>query len=230
MEQEQEMTLDLREIFQIIRKRLWIILLITILSTSASGTVSYYLLTPSYEASTTIIIGNSPKQAAEYGYEYSDVLMYQQLVKTYGKIAESRSVAEKAASRLGQGVTPEEILSKTTVTTGTDTQVMEITAASISNEDARRTADILSEAFIDEAMRIFPTGNVQIMDRATLPIYPVSPRPMLNMAIAFFLGLMLSLGIIFLKEYLDNTIKTENDIHKLLGIPVIGIIPQYREK
>jgi capsular polysaccharide biosynthesis protein len=227
---EQEMTLDLREIFQIIRKRLWIILLITILSTSASGAVSYYVLTPSYEASTTIIIGNSPKQSEVSGYDYSDVLMYQQLAKTYGEIAKSRSVAVNASRRLGQGVTPEEILSKITVTTGTDTQVMEITAASISNEDASRTANALSEAFIEEAMRIFPTGNVQIMDRATLPKNPVSPRPMLNMAIAFFLGLMVSLGVIFLKEYLDNTIKTESDIHNLLNIPVIGIIPHYKER
>lgn len=227
---EQEMTLDLREIFQIIRKRLWIILLITILSVTASGVVSYYVLTPSYEASTTIIIGNSPKQAKEYGYDYSDVLMYQQLAKTYGEIASSRSVAVNASRRLGQGVTPGEILSKITVTPRTDTQVMEITATSISNEDAMRTANALSEAFIEEAMRIFPTGNVQIMDSATLPKNPVSPRPMLNMAIAFFIGLMVSLGIIFLKEYLDNTIKTENDIHNLLDIPVIGIIPHYRER
>lgn len=227
---EQEITLDLREIFQIIRKRLWLILLITILSVAAAGAVSYFVLTPEYEASTTIIIGNSPKQAEEYGYEYSDVLMYQQLAKTYGEIAQSRSVAEKAARKLGQDVTPEEVAGKVTVTTKTDTQIMEITAKSASPEDARETANALSEAFIDEAMRIFPTGNVQIMDRATLPEYPVSPRPMLNMAIAFFLGLMVSLGIIFLKEYLDNTIKTESDINRLLDIPVIGIIPQYKEK
>ncbi|MDF2672911.1 MAG: capsular biosynthesis protein [Clostridiales bacterium] len=227
---EQEMTLDLREIFQIIRKGLWIILLITIISVGASGVVSYYVLTPSYEASTTIIIGNSPKQAEEYGYEYSDVLMYQQLAKTYGAIAESRSVAEKAARKLGQDVRTEDVLSKVSITPRVDTQIMEITATSISGEDAKNTANALSEAFIDEAMRIFPTGNVQIMDRATYPQNPVSPRPMLNMAIAFFLGLMVSLGIIFLKEYLDNTIKTENDINKLLGITVIGIIPQYRKK
>lgn len=227
---EQKITLDLREIFQIIRKRLWIILMITILSAAASGAVSYYVLSPSYEARTTIIIGNSTKQAQEYGYDYSAVLMYQQLVKTYGKIAQSRSVAEKAARKLGQGVTPEEVSSKITVTTGADTQIMEITAVSISKEDARQTANALSEAFIDEAMRIFPTGNVQIIDRATLPEYPVSPRPILNMAISFFLGLMVSLGIIFIKEYLDNTIKTEKDINRLLDIPVIGIIPRYGEK
>lgn len=227
---EQEITLDLREIFQIIRKRLWLIILITILFTTASGALSYFIITPSYKATTTIIIGNSTKQSGENQYDINDVLLFKQLVKTYAKIAYSRTVAEKAARNLGQGTTPEAVMSKITVTTAADTQVMEITATSISNEDARRTANVLSEAFVDEAMRIFPTGNVQIMDWATLPVYPVSPRPIHNMAIAFFLGLMVSLGIIFLKEYLDNTIKTESDINRLLDIPVIGIIPQYREK
>lgn len=227
---EQEITLDLREIFHIIWKRIWIILLITILSTAASGAASYFLLTPKYEAASTIIIGNSSKAAEEYGYDYNDVLMFQQLAKTYQQIAESRTVAQNAARKLGEDLTPEEVQSKITVSTGTDTQVMKITAESTVREDAQQTANAVSNAFVEEAMRIFPSGNVQVMDRAILPISQSSPRPMLNMAIAFFLGLMVSLGIVFLKEYLDNTIKTESDIQRLLDIPVIGIIPQYREK
>lgn len=227
---EQEITLDLREIFQIIRKGLWIILLITILSVAASGAVSFYLLTPSYEASSTIIIGNSSKLSEEYGYDYNDVLMFQQLAKTYGQIAESRTVAEKAAKKLGQDISTQDIQSKITVNIAADTQVLKITATSTSREDAQNTANVLSDTFVEEAMRIFPSGNVQVMDRATYPEDPVSPKPILNMAIAFFLGLMVSLGIIFLREYLDNTVKSENDIHRLLGIPVIGLIPLNREK
>lgn len=227
---EQEVTLDLREIFHIIWKRLWIILLITIVTTIASGVVSYFVLTPSYKATATIIIGNSSKASEEYGYDYSDVLMFQQLAKTYVKIAESRIVAQNAARKLGQDITPEEVQGKITVSTGTDTQVMEITASSILREDAQQTANAVAYAFVEEAVRIFPSGSIQVMDRAILPLSPVSPRPMLNMAIAFFLGLMVSLGFIFLKEYLDNTVKTEDDIQRILDIPVIGIIPQYREK
>lgn len=226
---EQEITLDLRDIFHIIKKGLWIIILITILFTAVSGVVSYFVLKPSYEASTKIIIGNTSKIVEEYGYDYSDVLMFQTLAKTYGEIAQSRTVAEIAARKLGQEVTPEEVSSKITVSTGTDTQIMEITAESISEEDARRTANALSEAFVEEAMRLLPAGNVKIMDRAMLPKYPVSPRPKFNMAIAFFLGLVVSFGIIFIKEYMDNTIKTEEDINRFLNIPVIGVIPQYKK-
>jgi capsular polysaccharide biosynthesis protein len=96
-------------------------------------------------------------------------------------------------------------------------------------ENAMITVNTLAQVFIDEATRIYPTGNVQIMDYAPLPDIPVSPNKKLNVAIAFLLGIMVSLGIIFLIEYMDNTIKTEDDIEKYLGLPVIGIIPKNLE-
>ena len=64
------------------------------------------------------------------------------------------------------------------------------------------------------------------MDRAIVPINPISPNKKLNLAIAFFLGLMISVGIVFLLEYLDSTIKTESDVEKYLDLPVLGVIPK----
>jgi capsular polysaccharide biosynthesis protein len=66
--------------------------------------------------------------------------------------------------------------------------------------------------------------NVQILDPAQLPEGPYSPKPRLNIAVAFFLGLMVSVGLAFLIEYLDTTVKTQEDIEKLIGVPVIGVI------
>ena len=64
------------------------------------------------------------------------------------------------------------------------------------------------------------------MDKAIVPINAISPNKKLNIAIAFFIGLMVSLGIVFLLEYVDNTIKTESDVEKYLGLPVLGVIPK----
>ena len=68
--------------------------------------------------------------------------------------------------------------------------------------------------------------NIHILSPAELPDNPVpiKPQPLLNMAIAFVVGLMASVGLAFLLEYLDNTIKTEQDIEKLLGLPVLGAV------
>ena len=51
----------------------------------------------------------------------------------------------------------------------------------------------------------------------------------MNIAIAGVLGIMLGIGLVFLVEYLDNTIKTPEDIERYVGLPVLGIIPMNEE-
>ena len=69
------------------------------------------------------------------------------------------------------------------------------------------------------------SDNVMLLDPAQLPESKASPNIKLNIAIAFFLGVMISSGLVFMIEFLDNTIKTQEDVEKLLGLPVIGLIP-----
>ncbi len=80
----------------------------------------------------------------------------------------------------------------------------------------------LEEARISEAME---TADVQIIDRAVLPRVPVKPRIKLNIAIGAVLGVFLGVGLAFLLEFLDNTVKTKEDVERALGLPVLGQIP-----
>jgi capsular polysaccharide biosynthesis protein len=228
---EEEITIDLRDMFEIIKRKKWLIIGVTAAAVVLSGILSFFIIPPTYEAKTTIIIGK--EQAAsdkQSSINYSDVMMYQQLVKTYAEIAKSRTVAEKAAAKIGKDITPEMLMESTTVTPQPNTQIMVIKVKDKIAEDAMNKVNIQSETFVEEAQRIYHSGNVQIMDKATLPKSPVKPRPKLNMAIAFLLGLMVSIGIIFLREYMDSTIKTEQDVEKYLDLPVIGIIPKQLEE
>jgi len=77
-------------------------------------------------------------------------------------------------------------------------------------------------------MKIYTTGYVSVMDKAVLPDKPVKSNIKLNIAIAFFIGLMASIGLVFVLEYLDRTIKTEEEIEKYLDLPVIATIPRYK--
>jgi succinoglycan biosynthesis transport protein ExoP len=78
------------------------------------------------------------------------------------------------------------------------------------------------EIRINEQMH---SGNLQVVDYATIPEKPIKPRTMLNMAIGGVLGMFLGIGLAFLLEFLDNTIKTKEDVEKVLALPVIGQIP-----
>ena len=225
---EQEVTIDLREIWGIIRKRASLIIIVTLLATIASGIISWFLLDPIYETQSSIIIGKPVEQQGEK-IQYNDVMMYQKLVKTYGKIAESYTVAEKThqALDLSHPITIAGLRSNTSVIPQSDTQIIVIKAESAYPEDAAQMANTLTDKFINEAQRLYPSENVQVMDKAQIPINPVKPQKALNLVIAFVMGLMVSVGITFLLEYLDTTLKTEKDIENYLGLSVIGVIPRH---
>ena len=72
--------------------------------------------------------------------------------------------------------------------------------------------------------------TVEVFDRAITPESPVGPNPTINMAAAFFIGILTAAGLIFLLDYLDNTIKTTEDVEKYMGLPVLGIIPEFNIK
>jgi uncharacterized protein involved in exopolysaccharide biosynthesis len=79
------------------------------------------------------------------------------------------------------------------------------------------------EARINEVMEL---GNMRIIDNALAPDEPIKPRKILNLAIGGILGLMMGVMLVFFMEYMDNTIKTTDDIERYLGLPVLGLIPK----
>lgn len=221
-----EESLSLKEFLNIIIRRRNIIIIITILSTVITGIINFYVLPPIYEAKTTIIIGKSEQETNEYRYD--DIMMYQNLVKTYAEIAKSDTVAIKTIDVLKNSIKldMDEIKEDVKVTFKEGTQILNIT---VQRKDPKQTIYIINsyvKAFIEESDRIILNGKIEIMDRATLPEKPVKPKKLLNITIAFFMGLIACVGVIFIIEYLDDTIKNETDIEKYLGLPVIGVIPK----
>lgn len=222
---EKEIGLDLREILMIIGKRIKLIAAITIACTFLTAIVSFFMIKPIYEARSSIIVGKV--QLAEGKLENNDVTMYQKLLKTYAVIAESERVAENAAIKLKLKYTPKQISSMISVMPQQDTQILEIKAENKNSKEAASVIDAVTSAFMEEAKAVFPAGGtIGVLDRASVPKSPISPKIALNICIAFFFGLMISLAVTFILEHMDKTIKTEDDVKRYLGLPNIGIIPQ----
>ncbi len=79
------------------------------------------------------------------------------------------------------------------------------------------------EARINEAMEI---GDIRVIDEARIPTSPIKPNKKLNLAIGGILGLMLGVMLTFFMEYMDNTIKTTDDVEHTLNLPILGVIPK----
>lgn len=220
-----EMEIDLRTLFYIIKKKIWLIILITLIATVISGLISFYLLIPVYEASTELLV-NKSESDIESIYSYTDIQTDLKLINTYSVIIKSPRIIDLVINDYNLDFTTNELIKKIQVKTVADSQVISINVVDTDNSKAVMLANAIADTFKTEIVKIMNVDNVQILTEAKNidnPI-PVKPNKTLNIAIAFILGLMASIGLVFLLEYLDNTIKTEEDIEKLLGYPVLGII------
>lgn len=223
---DEGMNVSLEDYYIIIKERLGLIISIIVSAVVIATILSFLVIKPTYQTSTSILVGKPQATGAE-STQLSNVMAYQNLVKTYTEIAKSTLVAQGAYDKLKGRVSVAQIKNAITVTPQTGTQILIITGKGKSPEEAYNITNASSEAFIDSIKTVFPTGgDIQTIDKVVLPQSPISPNKKLNITIGFFLGLMLSVGIVFLIEYLDNTIKTENDVEKYLNLPILGTIPK----
>ena len=221
-------TMDLRDILQIIYKRLWFIILVTLVCIISSGIISFFVLDNIYEASTTLMVSKTREDQSS-NLQYNDILLNQKLVKTYSEIVKSNRVLEKVIEQLDLDMSTGSLRSKIQVNSVSDTEIIRITVEDMDPNFATDLANSIAVVFMGEIGSIMKMDNVQFIDPAKVPISPVKPRPLLNIAISAVMGLMISVFIIFLMEYFDNTIKTVDDIENKLGLPVLGSIPVFDE-
>lgn len=219
----EEQVISISEIIDAVKKRWKIIVLTTVLATVVSGIFSFFVISPTYEASTKIFIG---KEGAESeGYNSSDVSMYQNLIKTYSELIKTKDLVNKAIDNSEYDLSVNNVLNGITVNTLTGTQILQISYQSKSPSIAKNMLESITNEFITKAEELVPNGNVKILESVELPKNPVAPNKTMNIAIAFILGMMVGFGIVFLLEYLDNTYKNKEQLEKDLDIPVLGVIP-----
>ncbi|MDY3359781.1 MAG: Wzz/FepE/Etk N-terminal domain-containing protein [Clostridium celatum] len=223
----EEQVISIEEIFEALKKRWKMIALITILSTVIAGVFSFFIIDPVYEASTKLFVGKE-KNSTEV-YNSNDIAMYQKLLKTYSETIKTRDLLTSAIKDSKYDLEVGAVSSALTVVPVTDTQILQIKYQSKDPKEAELMLKAISNNFIKTAKELVPNGNVRVIEAVETPQKPVSPNKKMNIAIAFLLGLMVSVGLVFLLEYLDNTYKNKEQLEKELEIPVLGIIPNLDE-
>jgi capsular polysaccharide biosynthesis protein len=189
------------------------------------------MVTPQYESYTTLMVNGSKGASVSdiaSSFDLGSINLSQKLVVTYGEIVKSRIVLEQVIDRLGLDLSYNQLLNIATSRQVGSTEILKISVINEDPEQAALIANTIADVFVKEVMRILKVDNVETIDVA-IPMYsPINIRTVLNIAIATILGLMAGVFLSFLLEYMDQTIKTESDIEKFLGLPVIGMIPSHK--
>ncbi len=225
-----EETISLRDLLQTLRKRVLLILSLTFVAVLTSGIISYFFLTPIYQSSTQLLVNQA--KGDQPIYNPGEIQTNLQLINTYNVIIKSPAILDLVKKDLDLDMSTEQLDSKITVGSQKDSQVLAITVQDPDPNMAADIANTTANVFQREIVKIMNIDNVSVLAKAEVKenASPVKPQPILNIAIALVVGLMAGVGLAFLLEYFDNTIKTEQDIERHLDLPVLGAISTIEEE
>lgn len=185
------------------------------------------LVTPTYESRVTFYVYNNSGGASQSGsIDKSDLQAAESLAATYSKILESNSVLNAVLSDLNSTLTRKELAQMVDVAVVTNTQLLEVVISSDDAGFACKVAESFASVAPAEIVRITKAGGVEVVDHPEVASEQASPRTAFDTAIAVVVGMIIAAVIIILRTLSDTTIYLPEDIDKLVGVAVIGQIPE----
>jgi capsular polysaccharide biosynthesis protein len=220
---------SLREIFGVIQRRLYIVLIATV--TIAGAGIAWSLVqTPMYEASIKVLIGQEQGNSTP-GTLGADVQGLQQITRTMAEAITTYPVAEAVISQQNLRVSPNDLLEEyMSAQQIPNTQFIEVSYTDPSPEKAQGVANAIGEIFSERVSEVSPSSNAvtaTVWEPAQMPENPVSPNLMLNTAVAILLGLASGVGLAFLLEYLDDSWRSPEEAEQVSGVPTFAVIPEF---
>jgi capsular polysaccharide biosynthesis protein len=218
-----EDTISLSDILKNLKRRWKLIVFITSITVIISGTITFFVMTPIYQASTQILVNqkNSNNQL--------DITAMQSnvtLINTYSEIIKSPAILEKVIKKLELKRSVDLLNNNIMINSQENSQVFTLTVQDTNPGMAVEIANSVSETFQKNIKGIMNVDNVNILAKAELSNNPapVKPAPLLNIATGGVMGLLVGIGLAFLLDFLDSTLKDSHDVEELLGLPVLGTI------
>ncbi len=222
MEKENEEKIDLLSLLLYLKKKLWIVVAALILSVAIGFVYSHFFITPMYTASTRVYVLN---RASGNAVASSDLQFASQILNDYKVLITGQNVTKQVISDLGLNMTPGQLSGRISVTAPNDTRVLQI---SITDENPQRAADIANavrEVASAQIKEIMDVDAVNLIYEADVPLHASSPNVKRNTMLAALVGMALSIGILTCIFFLDDTIRTEEDVEHYLGLSTLGVIP-----
>ncbi len=220
----EETEIDLVEFFWVLWRKLPLMIAVGLFTALLAFGGSQFLMTPMYQSATKIYILNT-QNSSNADVTYNDLQVGKQLVKDYSELIKSRFVLETVIEQLDLPISYEQLNGKVAVSTPTDTRVISITVTDSSPVMAMKIANAVREAASTHIRNVMDIEAVNIVETANMPTYKASPSVDKNMMLGGILGILIVAAIVIISHLLNDTIQTEEDVEKYLGISTLAMIP-----
>ena len=219
-----EVEIDLFEIFGLLLHWLWLIVLVALLVGIVTFCCSRFVLPEEFQSSTKVYILSRTESGSDMPTS-QDMQVSTQLTKDYAELITSRYVLEKVISDLQLPVKYEELKSCINVTTPSDSRIIQITATDHDPWQAQNIARAVRDTAAMHIQNVMDIDAINIVDDANLPDHKSAPHNARNAVIGALIGAFLVMAVLIVRNILDDTIKSNDDIEEYLGLSCLALIP-----
>lgn len=203
------------------------IILFIVMGVVGSYVYTYYIQVPIYRSQTSLVL---TKTNGSTTITQNDINLNKNLVSTYREIIQSRRILDKVIKNLDLDVDYKELAQNVSVDSVNDTELIVISVYNEDNKLAKKIADEIANVFKTEITTIYNIENVSIIDKALVSNTSYNVNVVKQFILGAGIGFVLSSLILLIRFYLDDTVKSEEDIEKKLGLSVLGRVPKYKNK
>lgn len=222
---DDEVEIDLLEIFYALKKKILLVLMVALAGGCIGGACTQFLMTPIYSSTSSILVLSKETTLTSL----ADLQLGASLTSDYTVLITSTPVLEQVISNLDLDMKAEDLKKDITINNPTDTRILEITVENADSAMAKKIVDELanvSSSFIGDKMEVIPPKIIEVGKIAT---ERTSPSVKKNAVLGFLLGLLACAAIVVVYAVMDDTIKTEEDIEKYLGVSVLAKVPDRKD-
>lgn len=218
-----EEEISISEIFDAVKPFVLHIVIVTIVMGVLGLGYTKLFVKPVYQSSATLIVNNRKDDSGSISND--EINSAKGLASVYSIIIKSDAVMQPVVSVVDQGVASNKLAEKVSVSSVNGTQIIKVSVSDTDPLKAKRYVDEIVKVAPSVIQEMVEAGSVKVVSQSTTPKSPISPNVKINTLMAAMLGFVVSLGAVLAVYFFDNTFRSQDEIEKYLGIPVIGVIP-----
>ena len=219
--------IDLRSIFKVILKKIWIVILSGLIAGACGFCYSSYGITPKYSSSILLYVNNNSLSLGgnHISISSSEILAAQNLAKTYMVIFNNNTTFKDVIEKANLPYTCNQLSHMVKASTVNDTEVLKITVTSKDAKEAAKIANCIGEVLPNRILEVVDGSSMEVVDYATVNPHKIYPSISKYTGVCFVLGILVSLIILTIVAVNDNTIRDEDYITQTYEYPILARIP-----
>lgn len=222
MQNNDEIEIDVLELFHVLLDKIWVIILAGAVAALAVVAATILFITPQYQSTTKMYVLSKQDSNTLTSQDMQTSLS---LTKDYAELIKSRTVTEGVITQLNLDMTHEQLLSKMTVDSATDTRILSISVRDADPYVACEIANAIRDVAANHIKNVMDIDAVNVVETANIPENKISPSIKKNGLVGGVAGVAIAIAIILITYLSNDTIKTQEDVERYLGLSTLGTIP-----